>query len=156
MEIRVAPERLASATATRLIAQLDAELQELYPNPRDRHVSLEEDEVAPGNGVFVVAHAGPIAVGCGAVRMIDADVGELKRMFVVPAHRGQGVATAVLRFLETEAETIGATRLVLETGVHSPEALGLYGRAGYEEIPKFGPYVDSELSVCMCKQLDAC
>ena len=47
----------------------------------------------------------------------------------------------------------GATRLVLETGVRQPEALGLYASAGFERIELYGEYVGSELSVCMAKAL---
>ena len=41
----------------------------------------------------------------------------------------------------------------LETGIHQHEALGLYRSAGFEEIPRYGPYEDEELSVCFEKPL---
>ncbi len=58
--------------------------------------------------------------------------------------------------LEAIARQLGASRLVLETGVRQPEALALYGRAGFVPIPLFGPYVSTphpELTVCMAKEL---
>jgi putative acetyltransferase len=87
------------------------------------------------------------------VRLIDDDTAELKRMFVVPEFRRQGVAGAVLRFLESEALDLGASRVVLETVTTPPDAVALYQAAGYEEIPRFGPYVDSPISYCMGKSL---
>ena len=95
-------------------------------------------------------------VGCGAVRLIGEGLAELKRLYVTPACRQRGIASTVLAFLESEARArYRATRIVLETGVHSPDGLALYRRAGYKEIEKFGPYVDSLVSICMGKDLAA-
>ena len=55
--------------------------------------------------------------------------------------------------LEAEARSLGAKRLVLETGVRQPEATGLYERAGFDRIEPFGEYVGSAFSVCMAKDL---
>ena len=55
--------------------------------------------------------------------------------------------------LEAEARRLGATRLVLETGPRQPEALALYSRGGFVEIPNFGEYAGCEFSVCMAKEL---
>ena len=48
---------------------------------------------------------------------------------------------------------LGASRVVLETVTTSPDAAALYRGAGYEPIPRFGPYVDSAISYCMAKSL---
>ncbi|WP_306205631.1 GNAT family N-acetyltransferase [Actinoplanes sp. RD1] len=99
--------------------------------------------------VFLVAtdDAGE-AVGCGALRRLGPGTAELKRMYVIPASRGSGVATALLRALEAAAVARGWTTVKLETGPAQPEAIRFYQRCGYREIPLFGPYVGSELSVC--------
>ncbi|WP_437338073.1 GNAT family N-acetyltransferase [Sorangium sp. So ce394] len=60
---------------------------------------------------------------------------------------------SILRALEEQALALGRTRLVLETGVRQPEAIALYRRAGFVEIPPFGEYLGSPLSVCMGKDL---
>lgn len=57
----------------------------------------------------------------------------------------------VLRFLETHARSLGASRVVLETVTEPPAAVALYRAAGYGELPKFG--VESEISFCMGKIL---
>jgi len=59
----------------------------------------------------------------------------------------------MLSALEEEARAFGYRCIRLETGVHQHEALGLYRSAGFEEIPRFDPYVDDELSVCFEKPL---
>ena len=144
---------LTSAEAQALIAALNAELAARYPEPGANHFSLAADEVAPGRGAFLVAREGGAPVACGAMRLIDATTVELKRMYVAPAARGRRLGAAILAALEAEARALGATRAVLETGVRQGEALALYRRAGYEEIPAFGEYVGSPLSVCMGKRL---
>jgi putative acetyltransferase len=142
------------AAAVQLIAALNAEIRDRYGEPLERFVlDLDPDDVAPGRGAFTLAWVGLEAVGCGAVRLIDANRAELKRMYVVPDYRGHGVAAAILRFLERHARSLGATRMVLETVTTPPAAVALYRGAGYEEIPKFGPYVDSGISFCMGKLL---
>jgi GNAT superfamily N-acetyltransferase len=144
---------LASTVAGRLIAALNAELQQRYPEPGANHFRLDLDEVAAGRGAFFIATADGEPVGCGAVRRLDEQTGEIKRMYVVPAARGRGVARRVLEALEAEAAALGLRRLVLETGARQVEAIALYQRAGFVEIERFGEYVESPLSLCMAKEL---
>ena len=59
----------------------------------------------------------------------------------------------MLGALEDQARSLGYRRVRLETGVHQHEALGLYRSSGFAEIPRYGPYVDDELSVCFEKSL---
>jgi GNAT superfamily N-acetyltransferase len=151
LEIRPAP--LDGPLARALIAGLDAELLRRYPEEGATHFRLDPVEVSAGRGLFVVALAAEAAVGCGAMRRLDARDAELKRMYVVPAARGRGVGRALVAALESEARRLGARRLVLEAGARQPEALGLYRGCGFVEIPRFGEYVDSPLSLCMAKLL---
>ena len=92
-------------------------------------------------------------VACGGLRAIDAEHGEIKRMFATPAARGTGAAVAVLRALEAAARERGWTRLVLETGTAQPDAIRFYTREGYLPIEKFGHYADAELSLCFGRTL---
>ena len=86
--------------------------------------------------------------GCGVLRRLSDTSAEVKRMYVEPASRGSGVATALLRALEAAARNRGWTTLRLETGLAQPDAIRFYEREGYREIPLFGPYVGAALSVC--------
>jgi GNAT superfamily N-acetyltransferase len=72
-------------------------------------------------------------------------------MYVSPEERGRGVGRALLEALESEALALGLSCLVLETGVRQSEATALYRRAGFREIPPFGEYLGSPLSLCMAK-----
>jgi GNAT superfamily N-acetyltransferase len=147
-------ERLGSTAAARLIARLNAELTAIYPEPGANHFGLAAEDVNAGRGAFFVAYEDQQAVGCGAVRLIDAKTAELKRMYVEPARRGRGIGRALLEALEAEARQLGAGRIVLETGARQTAAVALYARCGYEKIPLFGEYLQSpETSLCLGKSI---
>jgi GNAT superfamily N-acetyltransferase len=110
-------------------------------------------EFSPPKGIFVVGRDAGQPVACGGVRLVDGDVGELKRMYVVPAARRRGIARALLRHLEHEARTLGATRLRLETGLNQPEAIALYASAGYVDTEPFGHYAGARLARHLGKNL---
>jgi putative acetyltransferase len=93
------------------------------------------------------------AIGCGAVVLMPEGYAELKRMFVLPSHRGRKLGAQILAFLEAEIVARGVTVARLETGVDQPEALALYERRGYRPIPPFGAYWDDPLSVFYEKNL---
>jgi GNAT superfamily N-acetyltransferase len=153
-DVEISREDILSPVVQRLIGALNAELDERYPEEGANHFRLDPEEVADGRGAFLVAYIGGRPVGCGAVRRIEPAVAEIKRMYVAPEARGRSVGRQVLLELETEARRLGATRLVLETGPRQPEALALYSRAGFVEVPNFGEYVGCEFSVCMAKELN--
>jgi GNAT superfamily N-acetyltransferase len=121
---------LASPIATQLIAALDAELRERYPD-QEFVVPLSADEVTGGTGRFLIAYAGDQPIGCGAVRRLHESVGEILRMYVVPGERGHGIGAAILGALEQEAVDIGLSELVLETGGRLAESVVLYEHHGY-------------------------
>jgi GNAT superfamily N-acetyltransferase len=153
LSLSIASEPFDSSDAKRLIAALDAGLAELYPPEQRFGPNLKAQHLEGGRGTFLVARDGGRAVGCGAIRLIDATSAEVKRMYVEPDQRGRGVGRAVLARLEAAAAQLGARRLVLETGTHSPEALALYGRAGFTQIDCWGEYATSPTSVCLEKKL---
>jgi putative acetyltransferase len=147
---------LMSAIAQQLIRALNAELEDRYPEDGANFFRLNADEVAEGRGGFFIAYLAGEPVGCGAVRRTEPGVAEIKRMYVAPSARGQGVGRLILETLEEEARRLGARRLVLETGPRQPEAITLYERAGFIRIPLYGEYLHTphpELSVCMAKDL---
>lgn len=135
-----------------LIAELDAYQDTLYP-PESRH-SLDLASLKQANVAFVVArNASGQAIGCGAV-VVNSEYGELKRMYVHPQSRGEGVARRVLALLESNARSFGCKLLKLETGPRQPEALRLYASCGYERRGPFGKYTNDPLSVFMQKRIE--
>ena len=152
MSITLTREPLSSPLAQRLISALNAELSALYPEPGATHFALTEEDVAPGNGIFLVARIGDEALGCGALRKWNDREAELKRMYVAKEARGRGIGRALLEGLEAEARRLGVTRMVLETGIRQTAAEGLYRSAGYVVVPTFPQYV-SPIALCMAKEL---
>lgn len=148
--MHIALESPVQPEVATLITALDAYLQSLYP-PASNHLlgmpALQEEGV-----LFAVARNEAGICACGAV-VPQAEAGELKRMYVSPAMRGQGLGRALLDFLEQQAADRGMRVLRLETGIHQPEALRLYERAGYVRRGPFGDYLPDPLSVFMEKHL---
>ena len=114
-----------------LIEALNADLRARYPGDGCDYFRLDPEEVRPGRGAFVVAYDADTPVGCGAVRVIDSGVAEIKRMYVLPDVRGRGIARRMLEALEREARSLGVAKLLLETGTRQPEAIALYSKAGF-------------------------
>jgi putative acetyltransferase len=149
--LRIAPESPDQADVIALIAALDAYQDSLYP-PESRH-ALDLESLKRANVLFFVAREEDGgAVGCGAV-VLQADHGEIKRMYVAPQCRGQGVARRLLQALELASAAAGCGRLMLETGPFQPEALGLYAALGYERRGPYAGYADDPLSVFMQKTI---
>jgi putative acetyltransferase len=156
-DVTIEDAPLTSPDAIALIARLNAELEAQYPEPGANFFRLDADEIGPGRGAFVVARLGGAAIGCGAVRVLEEmtpRTAEVKRMFVERAARGRGIAGRILEALRSRARSLGARRLVLETGARQVEALAVYARAGFKPIEPFGEYVGSPFSVCMAVDLD--
>jgi putative acetyltransferase len=103
--------------------------------------------------VFLVGSVEGIDVACGGLCRYDTDTGEIRRMYVVPGHRGWGYSRRLLGALEEEARGLGYASVRLETGVNQRAAIALYASAGFEPIERYGPYVEDELSVCFEKRL---
>lgn len=147
--IKVSP--LEHQDALNLIQELDTELLQRYP-ANNVHI-LDLQKTTAQNSVFLLGYIKERAVACGAISQLSAGVAEIKRVYVRPQARGQGLSKLILKQLEQEARQMGFATLKLETGTRQPESLGLYRKAGYIDIPKFGEYVDDPFSVCMEKKI---
>jgi putative acetyltransferase len=147
------PEPFDSADVQALVTAQQAEMLELYEGEADIGPTREAAMFVEPDGVFLVVRQGGRAVACGGICRFDAERAELKRMYVLPEARGQGLGRRVLVDLEAEARRLGYRSLVLETGDRQAAALQLYLSAGFERIPCYPPYDSRELSLCFEKQL---
>lgn len=105
----------------------------------------------PGGGLWV-ARRSDAAVGCIALHALGPTVGEIKRMYVDPAHRGNGVARALAAHLIEEARARRYGKLRLGTLRSMRPAQHLYESLGFREIApyrsmEFGDTVFYELSL---------
>jgi GNAT superfamily N-acetyltransferase len=112
-------------------------------------------EFDPPDGAFVLAVADGTPVGCGGFRRLGPSEAEIKRMYVVPSHRGKAVARRLLRFLEEHAAAAGYTESWLETGTEQPEAVSLYVSSGYRPIPPYGEFKDDPRALSFMRSLPA-
>lgn len=101
----------------------------------------------------IVANIDQKPIGCGAIKENQKDSMEVKRMYVLPDLRGQGIAKTILLELENWAKELGYTKCVLETGKRQPEAIQLYKSKGYKIISNYGQYIGIENSICFQKYL---
>jgi putative acetyltransferase len=130
-----------------MLARLDAYCAALYP-AESNHL-LDIASLMQGDVLFLVARdIDGGAVGCAAL-VNKQHYGEVKRMFVDERKRGLGTGRKLLEHLVMFARMSGLSVLRLETGVHQPEAIGLYERLGFARCEPFGEYREDPLSLFM-------
>jgi len=134
-----------------LIEELDAYQLSLYP-AESNHLLDVGTLTQPQMRFFSVSVDGEV-LGCGGI-WLHEDYAEVKRVYVRPEARGLGLAKKIMARLEDEARAAGMKIARLETGIHQPEALGLYRALGYADRGPFGDYpTDDPMSVFMEKRL---
>ncbi|CBS86420.1 GNAT family N-acetyltransferase [Azospirillum lipoferum] len=150
-EIAIAAESPRQEPVIALVAALDRYLLDLYP--ADTCHLLDIGELEAPDVRFFVARKDGVPVGCAALRVDPSGYGEVKRMFVDPAARGHRIGDRLLARLEEQARAEGLTALLLESGIHQHEALGLYRKAGFAERGPYACYKENGVSVFMEKPL---
>ena len=133
------------------LAAADERSASLYPLESRHGLSLAA--LVSTNVRFFVARRDGRALGCGGYALLDDGAGEMKRLFVDPGARGQGVGRLLVQAIEQAAAREDVETLFLETGVKSFEALGLYRGQGFVECGPFAAYEADPLSVFMSKRL---
>lgn len=134
-----------------MLARLDAYCAALYP-AESNHL-MDIDALMQGDVLFLVARdVDGSAVGCAALVNREG-YGEVKRMFVDEARRGLGTGRQLLEHIGMFAAMSGLRTLRLETGIHQPQAIALYERAGFTRCEPFGDYRPDPLSLFMEKHL---
>lgn len=134
-----------------LIEALDAYQSSLYPAESNHLDGL--DELTKDNVLFLGAYDNSRLLGCGAVKIMDQQYGEIKRMFVVPEGRGRSIARKLVSRLEAHLVEQGIRLARLETGIHQHAAIALYEKCGYRQREPFGAYQEDPLSLFMEKRL---
>jgi GNAT superfamily N-acetyltransferase len=151
--------RLVSPTqpaAAPLLVGLRQEYHTLYGPDVAAEVDLYSPiEFLPPSGAFLILEAEGATIAGGALRRIGPGVGEIKRMWTDPRHRGHGHSRRVLGALEAAAMRRGYHTLRLMTGRRSHAAMGLYTAMGYREIPAYaGPFAGDPRAAWFEKRLD--
>ena len=123
-------------------------------DPDSAH-ALDGDGLRSPDVTFWAVWDGDRVIATGALRRLSASHGEIKSMHTVASSRGQGIGSAMLRQIVSEARRKGMSRLSLETGVQPffAPARALYRRHGFAPCPPFGAYRPDPNSVFMTLDL---
>jgi DNA-binding MarR family transcriptional regulator len=137
------------APARDCMARYFAELDARFPGGFDPGAGSPPDPGAlrPPRGVFLVATADGAVFGAVALAADPATPGqprggEVKRLWVAPPARGFGLARALMQAVEEQARALGISQLRLDTNATLSEAITLYRRTGWTEVPRYNdnPY----------------
>jgi putative acetyltransferase len=101
----------------------------------------------------IVAYENSEPVGCGAFKKFDDNRVEIKRMYTASEHRGIGVASKILKELESWSQEMSYSTSILETGKRQIEAVQFYKKNNYKIITNYGQYLGKENSLCFEKEL---
>jgi putative acetyltransferase len=133
-----------------LVRLLDADLAQRDGNDHSFYAQFNKiDKIK----YVVLAFENGKAVACGTIKQFSSGTMEIKRMYTLPEHRGNGIASSILNELEKWAAELSCNKCILETGSRQPEAILLYQNNGYNRIENYGQYQGIENSVCFEKKL---
>ena len=138
--------------AIKALLQLHLDAMHQHSPPESVH-ALDLEALRHPSITFWTAYAHGELLGCGALKRLNPDHGELKSMRTADAHQRKGVARALLRHIESVARAEGMGRLSLETGSTAPfsAALRLYASEGFVTCGPFADYALDPFSVFMTK-----
>ncbi len=149
-KITVKKESPVTADGHMLINGSEAVLREIYT--AEECFTFTAEELVNDKVSFFVARKEERAVGCVAL-VIEADYGEVKRLYVPDHARGLGIAKILMAHLEEQASKQGLQSVKLETGEKLVAAVALYKSLGFSVCDKFGNYEDDPVCLFMEKAL---
>ncbi len=118
-----------------LVASIPDLRADLFPLP-DPHAA----SYRPPHGVHLLARAGGLALGCVSLRPLAPGLAEVKRLWVAPQARGQGLARRLMQAIETEARRLNYTTLNLDTHHGLTAAMALYQKTGWTPTSPYSGY----------------
>ncbi len=138
MDEVVREEALDSDSAQQLLRAFVHEIAALYPGwSPTTGPSARPLDFKPPQGRFMVVYRGGEPLACAGLKPLDGSTAEIKRLYVRPDMRGQGLGRRVIRELEHVARAEGYAVVRLDTGAAQPEAVRLFKAAGYREIADY-------------------
>jgi DNA-binding MarR family transcriptional regulator len=128
-----------------LLTTFDAFTADMLPLPLP-----DAAKYRPPQGAFLIAWSDDLPIGCVSLRPLSPGIGEVKRLWIDPIARGQGLGRRLMRAIEDRARGMGLTRLQLDTNTALTAAVALYRREGWTDI---APYTTPPANVWMAKTL---
>jgi putative acetyltransferase len=152
LTLEIAVETPLQDDVRALIAELNSALLALTPPEFCFHMTAEQ--MASHDTTVFVARDRGAAVACGALRRHEGGIGEVKRMYTRPSHRGRRIGAMIVERIGSLARSEGLNSLVLETGDRHAAAWAVYERAGFARCGPVLDYPDSEWSVFYRKEIE--
>jgi len=140
--------------AMALLHEAAIEIRTLYPEVFNSESPMPINTSTPAHSIYLVGYLESQPVLSGALRPIDKEAVEIRRIFVVQGARRLGLARAMLRSLEARAHEFGYKVMRLETGNRQNPAMAFYERYGFHRIEPFGEYREDPTSVCYEKEIE--
>lgn len=103
----------------------------------ERELASLPGEYSPPSGRLLLIECEGRTAGCAAVRRLQGDICEMKRMYLRPEFRGRGIGRRVAEYLIDEARAVGCRKMRLDTLPHMTEAIALYHSLGFKTIPPY-------------------
>jgi putative acetyltransferase len=151
MSVTITVETPLQDEVRTLVAELNAVLMELTPPEHCHHLTVEQ--MADDDTTVFIAREGGVAIACGALKRHGDGIGEVKRMYTRPSHRGRRIGEQIVARIEAMARAEGLKRLVLETGDRHYAAWKVYERSGFTRCGPVLDYADVKWSVFYDKTL---
>jgi putative acetyltransferase len=151
MSLTIAVETPLQDEVRELVSELNAVLLELTPPEHCHHLTVEQ--MADEDTTVFIAREGGAAIACGALKRHAGGIGEVKRMYTRPSHRGRKIGEQMMARIEAMARDEGLKRLVLETGDQHHAAWKVYENAGFARCGPVLDYADVKWSVFYDKTL---
>lgn len=117
----------------------------------DRELASLPGEYSPPYGRLILIFHLQNSVGCVALRKIDPQVCEMKRLYIRPEFRGEGFGRALAETAMEEAKKIGYRFMRLDTVPEMKEAISLYESIGFKKIP---PYRENPVPGAIFMEID--
>jgi len=135
----------------KLVSELDIDLRKYYKEEQSFYDELNNIEKIVH--VLIAYNKEGEAIGCGGIKEYSKEEIEIKRMYVLPKYRGKGIATEILKDLESWSVEMKYKKCILETLKDKSYAIAFYKKNAYKVIPNFGEYIKALNSVCFEKEL---
>ncbi|RLY93790.1 GNAT family N-acetyltransferase [Kocuria tytonicola] len=121
-------------------------------DPELTEVTGPQDVTPPHGDFFLMTDlvTGEV-IACGAVRKLDEERVELRRIWVAPAHRGKGHARTLVRALENKVRAFGALTAVVSLNPEMTEGIAMFRNRGYQPVESF--HESTTASVFLARQL---
>lgn len=149
-KVTIKNEKIYTKEAEALLNELSETLESITGS--SGKASFKLDDVLVPRAMFVIARdEDGLAIGCGAIRPLNDNTAELKRVYT--RIKSEGVGKKIVKFLEKSAKDMGYNSICFETRIVNKRAVGFYQSIGYDIIDNYGKYINNKASVCFGKNL---